>query len=146
MHKQLRRELNAVRLEVYLDRGGGGSTTASTASSVTIVTHLRLVHQDKNRVPLSPDTHTSTEHTHTRAHTSMSAHKRTHSLTQMQRGKHNLIREVHVTGCCCSQCAGVHVKHHLGPAGASKPNKRGENKKTKRGREKEVSNGWCSHL
>lgn len=38
-----------------------------------------------------------------------------------------------MTECCCSRCAGVRVKHHLGPAGASQPNKRGENKKNKEG-------------
>ena len=43
----------------------------------------------------------------------------------------------------CSQCAGGHVKHHLGPAGARRPNKRGERKKTKMGeRERERGVKW----
>lgn len=62
-----------MRLGKYLCKG---SCAVGTASPVTIVTHLRLVHQDKNRFPQhthTPDIYPIHEYV---THTSMSAHKR----------------------------------------------------------------------
>lgn len=105
---------------VFIQGGRGEHIIASTASAVTIVTHLRLVHQDKNRAPPHPTKHTPPLNTlHIQAWVLIKAHTDTYTH---RRSKHNIIWKVHVTEC--SQCAGVHVKHHLGPAGASRPNKR----------------------